>query len=81
MISLADTAADAAFRLELRAWLETHVPSGWLEGRRDIPEEERARYAFFKEWQRTLFAGGWLAPEWPRAYGGRSSIAPSSTPP
>jgi alkylation response protein AidB-like acyl-CoA dehydrogenase len=75
MISLADTPADSAFRAELRGWLEAHLPSGWLAGRRDIPEAERARYEFFREWQRTLYKGGWLAPEWPREYGGRGATS------
>ncbi len=73
MITLADTAADAAFRAELRAWLEANLPSGWLAGRRDIPYEERARYEFFRDWQRTLYRGAWLAPEWPRQHGGRGA--------
>jgi alkylation response protein AidB-like acyl-CoA dehydrogenase len=73
MITLADTPADAAFRRELRGWLEQHLPPGWLAGRRDIPHEEKARYEFFKDWQRTLHRGGWLAPEWPRQHGGRGA--------
>lgn len=75
MISLQDSPADAAFRLELRTWLEQNVPPGWLEGRRDIPHEERARYNFFKQWQQTLYRGGWLAPEWPREHGGRGATS------
>jgi alkylation response protein AidB-like acyl-CoA dehydrogenase len=75
MISLADTPADAEFRLELRTWLEQNVPAGWLQGRRDIPHEERARYHFFKQWQQTLHRGGWLAPEWPREHGGRGATS------
>lgn len=73
MITLADTPADAAFRRELRAWLEANLPPGWLAGRRELPHAERARYEFFRDWQRTLFRGGWLAPEWPRAHGGRGA--------
>ncbi len=71
MITLRDTPEDAAFRRELRAWLEANLPPGWLQGRRDIPEEERPRYEFYRHWQRTLHEGGWLAPEWPREHGGR----------
>jgi len=73
MITLADTPADAAFRRELRSWLESNLPPGWLAGRRDVPHEEKARYEFFKDWQRTLYRGGWLAPEWPRQHGGRGA--------
>ena len=73
MITLADTPADAVFRRELRTWLEANLPDGWLAGRRDVPHEEKARYEFFKDWQRTLYRGGWLAPEWPREHGGRGA--------
>jgi len=73
MITLADTPADAAFRRELRGWLEHHLPAGWLAGRRDIPHEEKARYEFYRDWQRTLHRGGWLAPEWPVEHGGRGA--------
>ncbi len=73
MITLKDTSEDAAFRRELRTWLEAHLPDGWSAGRRDLPTEERARYEFFRRWQRTLYDGGWLAPEWPRAHGGRGA--------
>ena len=41
MITLADSPQDAAFRFELRTWLEHNVPDGWLEGRRDLPHDER----------------------------------------
>jgi alkylation response protein AidB-like acyl-CoA dehydrogenase len=73
MITLADTPQDAAFRLELRTWLEHNLPDGWLAGRRDIPHAEGPRYEFFRAWQRRLYEGGWLAPEWPREHGGRSA--------
>ncbi len=75
MITLADTPADAAFRGELRTWLEANLPAGWLAGQRDIPHDERARYEFYRDWQRTLYRGGWLAPEWPREHGGRAASA------
>lgn len=73
MITLADTPADAAFRRALRDWLEQHLPAGWLAGRRDIPHQEKARYEFFRDWQRTLHRGNWLAPEWPVEHGGRGA--------
>ena len=73
MITLTDSSQDSAFRLELRTWLEHNLPDGWLEGRRDLPHEERPRYEFFRNWQRRLYEGGWLAPEWPRQYGGRGA--------
>jgi alkylation response protein AidB-like acyl-CoA dehydrogenase len=79
MITLADTPADAAFRSELRFWLERNLPEGWLAGRRDVPHDERQRYEFYRSWQRRLFEGGWLAPEWPREHGGRGASAREQT--
>src|SRR5262249_57685238 len=73
MITLADRPQDTAFRFELRTWLEHNLPDGWLDGRRDLPHDERARYEFYRAWQRRLFDGGWLAPEWPTEYGGRGA--------
>jgi alkylation response protein AidB-like acyl-CoA dehydrogenase len=59
-----DTPEEASFRAEVRAWLEDNVP----------PE---ARYraethdpALLRSWHRTLFERGWIAPHWPREYGG-----------
>jgi alkylation response protein AidB-like acyl-CoA dehydrogenase len=75
MVTLADSPEDARFRAELRAWLETNLPPGWLQGRRDLPAAELERYEFYRQWQRTLYRGGWLAPEWPRQYGGRSATS------
>jgi len=73
MITLADSPQDAAFRFELRTWLEHNLPDGWLDGRRDLPHDERARYEFYRAWQRRLYDGRWLAPEWPVEHGGRGA--------
>jgi acyl-CoA dehydrogenase len=57
----------AAIRAEARAWLEATWPAFLAEhpdpGHYDL---ERAR-----AWQRRLAEGGWGAPHWPPAYGGR----------
>jgi len=55
---------EAAFRDELRAWLGEHHP-----GRE--PEGDEAAFAFRRDWQRTVFEGGWAGISWPREYGGR----------
>jgi len=67
-MDFADSAAESAFRAELRTWLREHVPRGpRVFGRL---EEEAA---FLSAWQRTLYAHGWAAVHWPRAYGGRGA--------
>jgi len=58
-----------AFRQEIRAWLEEHLPKGWGEpGFRMSPEEKKA---FNRDWVRTLHQGRWICASWPTEYGGR----------
>ncbi|HUY63702.1 MAG TPA: acyl-CoA dehydrogenase family protein [Acidimicrobiales bacterium] len=60
-----------AFRAELRAFLEAHLP----------PAEERTERVrssahipeWARRWQRLLFDSGWLVPGWPPEYGGRNA--------
>src|SRR2546427_12849453 len=65
MFGLAYTPAEEAFRAELRAWLEAHLP------RAPAPEDEGERRRFQRAWQRALAAGGWVGMQCPRAHGGR----------
>ena len=63
-----DTAAEAAFREEARAWLEANVPS----------EDEMAGMdgmARAKFWQKRKADGGWACIRWPEEYGGRGADA------
>jgi alkylation response protein AidB-like acyl-CoA dehydrogenase len=65
------TEEDAAFRDEVRAWLEEHLIGDFLEfgGRGAAASDEgfdlRAR------WERELASGGWLGLAFPKEYGGR----------
>jgi len=61
------TAAEEAFRDELRAWLAAHVP------RTSPPEDDVERRRFQRAWQRELAAAGWVGIQWPREYGGRAA--------
>jgi acyl-CoA dehydrogenase len=72
-----DSPAEAAFRAEVRAWLDVHasrksdgtVRLSVLEGFDDRPETiERAR-----QWQHRLYDGGWAAITWPVEHGGRGA--------
>ena len=68
-MALTESPQEAALRAEARAWLEEHFPAWKREhGLRDgfAYEEELGR-----SWQRVLHEGGWGAPAWPPAYGGR----------
>jgi alkylation response protein AidB-like acyl-CoA dehydrogenase len=57
---------ELAFRDELRAWLQANDP-----GRE--PAGDEAEFAFRREWQRSLHAGGWAGVSWPTEYGGRGA--------
>ncbi|MGI8936707.1 MAG: acyl-CoA dehydrogenase family protein [Iamia sp.] len=78
-----DTAEEAAFRAEARAWLEAHAPAkgspedfsqGFLEGTADVAQH----VARAQEWQRLLFDEGWAGITWPEAFGGRGAGAVES---
>ena len=63
-----DTAEEAAFRAEARAWLEANVPT----------EEEMAGMdgmARAKFWQKRKADAGWACIRWPEEYGGRGASA------
>ncbi len=66
-MDLTYTAEQAAFRADIRAWLELHVP------RLPLPSFDATREGFeaHREWERTLAAGQWGMVTWPREYGGR----------
>lgn len=63
------TPEDEAFRQEVRAFLDTHLPEHLRDGTRATPgvfcEPDIGR-----EWQRILHAKGWLAYNWPAECGG-----------
>ncbi len=58
-----------AFRVEIRQWLEDHLPDGWFEPGFSMDAEAKAQ--FQKEWTTTLFEGGWICASWPTEYGGK----------
>jgi alkylation response protein AidB-like acyl-CoA dehydrogenase len=59
-----DTAAETEFRKEVRTWLEANLPPA-LRGRITRPPP-----AELMPWYRTLSQKGWIAPHWPKQYGG-----------
>src|SRR3990172_71243 len=67
-MDLAFSPAEEAFRGELRAWFDTHVPRA-VPDSDDLAEE----VAFLVAWQRQLHGGGWVGVHWPREYGGRGA--------
>ena len=65
-----DTSTDAEFRREVRSWLEANLPHE-LRGKTVRPPP-----AGIMPWYRALSTRGWLAPHWPKAYGGMGATLP-----
>ncbi len=67
------TPAEERFRDACRAWLEAHVPRQWHDPAFREALNAAEEMAFLKEWQRTLYDGGWIGLAWPKEYGGRGA--------
>ncbi len=65
-MQLTYTPEQQAFRAEVRAWMEAHVPKEPL-----VTLECREGYDQHVAWERTLASGNWGMVTWPEAYGGR----------
>ncbi|MDO9570311.1 MAG: acyl-CoA dehydrogenase family protein [Hydrogenophaga sp.] len=61
------SAADEAFRLEVRAFVKEHLPA---DIRRKVELGLRLEHADYVTWFRILEARGWLTPGWPVEHGG-----------
>ena len=58
---------DAAFRDEVRAFIDENLPADIrrrVEGEKELPKSDYVR------WQKILHEKGWIAPNWPVEYGG-----------
>ena len=75
-----DTPTEAAFRAEVRAFLEAHArlktgtDADWSRGGvASDPADQQQYLARCLEWQSTLYDYGWAGIAWPRAFGGRGA--------
>jgi len=59
-----DSPDEAVFRAEVRAWLEANLPAS-LRGRTNRPPPDE-----MMPWYHALSRKGWIAPHWPKKYGG-----------
>lgn len=64
-MDLRDTPEQAEFRARLRAWLAENLPTD------AEPQKMPERFHYMIDWQKRLYAGGWVALSWPREYGGQ----------
>lgn len=69
-MDLRTTAAEEAFRAELRAWLDATLPT--LPDK-PAPTDWPGRRAYDTHWQRLLFDAGYAGVDWPVEGGGRGS--------
>jgi len=61
------SAEELAFRDEVRSWLADNVPA---DLRKKVLDYEELSKADLVRWHKILAAKGWLAPFWPREWGG-----------
>ena len=61
------TAADEAFRAEVRAWIDANLPAGI---KAKMLGHRRLTKADFQFWHKKLYTKGWVAPSWPVEWGG-----------
>ena len=66
-MDLRDTPDEAAFRAELRAWLDASLPEERRGGRGGA---QRFDNTFGREWSRMLYDAGYAGLTWPKEYGG-----------
>jgi len=67
------TRDEEAFRRELQGWLDEHLPEGWGTPAFRYPRDPADRLQWFRDWQATMNAGGWVAIHWPSDVGGRDA--------
>ena len=67
LMDFRDTAEEAAFRAELRAWFAANLPAGWADRDPTVGLED---VDFLRAWSRKLFDAGYAGITWPKEYGG-----------
>jgi alkylation response protein AidB-like acyl-CoA dehydrogenase len=68
-MDLRDTPEEAAFRAEVRAWLEANIPTELTGPRSGEAEYEQA----WRAWSRKLYDAGYVGLTWPEEYGGKGA--------
>ena len=67
------SAAEEAFRADVRNWLRSNLPAGWGTAAYRQPSTAAEKIAASKRWQATLHRGGWAGITWPQQFGGRGA--------
>lgn len=72
-----DSQKGAAFRREVRAWLEANLPKGWGTPAFKMPEPFSDEiHALGKWWQKKVFDAGYAGMGYPKEYGGSEHNTP-----
>jgi len=67
-----DTPEEAAFRKEVRDWLDANLDREQMQAQLSVgPQEERIDH--LRAWMKQLYDGGWAGISWPKEYGGRGA--------
>jgi alkylation response protein AidB-like acyl-CoA dehydrogenase len=66
-VDLRDTQEEAAFRAELRVWVDANLPPDKRGGRGGA---QRFEDPFIREWSQKLYHAGYAGLTWPKEYGG-----------
>ncbi len=66
-MDLSLTESEAAFRDEVRTWLQENHPGPSPEG------DDQAEFEFRRSWQRKMHEAGWAGISWPEEYGGKGA--------
>ncbi|MDX6480537.1 MAG: hypothetical protein QOG85_1047 [Gaiellaceae bacterium] len=66
-MDLRDTPEQAAFRAEVRAWIDVNLPE---DKRGSRGGAQRFEDPFVREWSRLLYEAGYAGLTWPKEYGG-----------
>jgi alkylation response protein AidB-like acyl-CoA dehydrogenase len=67
-----ESVENAAFRREVRAWIEAHKPAhpGFKLPQSFLEVESERQFEFLRAWQRRVYDAGYLGLDWPAEYGG-----------
>ena len=66
-MDLSLTEAEAAFRDEVRGWLEENNPGPAPQG------DDEAEFEFRRAWQKKMHEAGWAGLSWPEDFGGKGA--------
>ncbi len=70
-MDLSDSADDAAFRSELRSWLDAHLPAEWRVPEFWMGKSSAESFDLRREWEAGKARAGFAGIAWPKEFGGR----------